>query len=192
MLERLIAAIDKFAQKPEIARLIELSDAYLYSLSFWHLIVFGAIFALTVMCLIAAASLARKRPLISLLMQLLSIFMISVGMIASYFAVNRVTKPISIRDLTINHFYYHDTATVRATIYNNGAESLYECKVRVKGYEPPSSMSDYLMKIYRPLSIGNARLNAPIEPSGAMPFEVDLRGIAYDQNISLSIAVSCR
>jgi hypothetical protein len=189
--EKLADALDKLSSNPEIARLIELCDETLYSLTSWHIAVFGAAFALTILCLVAAVALSRT-PTLSLILQTIALGVLVIGPMAGYFWVERRFKPTIIENVTIMPLYYQEKSLVFGEVANAGDRPLNECRVKAIAYEPPNGTLDYLYKLARPTAIGETKLNGAIDPNESRRFEIELRGAKYDQNLTLSISLRCR
>jgi hypothetical protein len=190
-MEKLAAALDKLAANPEIARLIALCDEALYSLTIWHIAVFGAVFALTILCLIAAAAFSRA-PVVSLVLQISSFGVLLIGPVAGYFWVERRFKPTAIENLTIMALYHQEKSVVFGEAINAGERPLNGCRVKALAYEPPSGTLDYLYKLARPIASGETTINETINPNESRRFEIELDGARNDQNLTLSIALRCR
>lgn len=174
-----------------MARVIALCDHFLYSLTPWHALAFGVVLVMVILLLVAAIYMAYN-PKTSLILQMSSLAMLTAGPLLGYWFVEVLYKPAAMENVTVQNLYYQDKALVRGEVYNEGANTLFGCMVKVKGYEPPTGLTDYLFKLIRPLSAGELRLNYPIPPQMRHPFEIELPGITYEQNISVSINLRCR
>ncbi|MDR2639663.1 MAG: DUF2393 domain-containing protein [Helicobacteraceae bacterium] len=190
-MEKLAAALDKLAANPEIARLIALCDEALYSLTIWHIAVFGAVFALTILFLIAAAAFSRA-PVVSLILQTVALGTLVIGPVVGYFWVERRFKPASIENLTIMPLYYQEKSIVFGDAFNAGEYPLSGCRVKAIAYEPPEGRLDYLRKLARPIAKGETAISDTINPRESRRFEIELDGARNDQNLTLSIALRCR
>ncbi|MDR0665612.1 MAG: DUF2393 family protein [Helicobacteraceae bacterium] len=191
MLEQLAETLDKLSSNPTIIRLIALSDELLYSLTPYHLAVFGAVFAALILCLIISASLSG-RPSLSLIFQMCALGILVVGPVAGYFWVERRYKPFAIENPTILNLYYQEKAIVFGEALNTGDKPLDECRVKIIAYEPPNGTLDYLRKLARPTATGEIKLKNAIYPDERRKFEIELDGVKYDQNLTLSINIRCR
>lgn len=160
-------------------------------MSLWHIVAFGLIFAIVIFLLIVSVSLSR-RAMLSLMIQMFALLLLSAGMIEAYFLVEKQFKPVAFDKLTITHYYYVNRATVRGFIHNTGKETLDGCVIRMKGYEPPKTTIDYLYKLYKPQSVGEVALTSSLPANTFAPLEIDLNGVGYEDNISVSISVKCR
>jgi hypothetical protein len=191
MLDKLSDALEKLSTYPEIASAIAFCDDFLYSLTPWHLAVFGAVFALFIFFLIASAALS-SRPILSLLLQIFAFGILIVGPVGGYFWTERFRKPFAIENLTIVPLYYpKDMAAVFGEAVNLGDYALEECRLKIIGYEPPSGALDRLYKIALAPARGETNITS-IAVGESRRFEVELRGAGYEQNLTLSIALRCR
>ncbi|MDR2034212.1 MAG: DUF2393 domain-containing protein [Helicobacteraceae bacterium] len=192
MLERFLTELEKLSANPSIARAIAFCDELLYSLNAWHLAVFGGVFALAIFFLIAAA-LSNARTALSLLFQMCAFAVLLIGPVAGYFFVERLFKPTAIENLTIAPLVYQENRSiVFGEAINIGEYPLKECRLKIKGYEPPTGKLDYLYKLARPQTIGETAATFTIAPNERRRFEVELNDAPYDQNLSLSITLRCR
>lgn len=174
-----------------MARVIAWGDDFLYSLTHWHAIAFGITFILVILFLAAAIFMAY-RPKTSLILQMTSLAMLTAGPLAAYWAVESLYKPAVMQEVTLQNLYYQDKAIVRGHVLNVGSQTLYGCVIKTKGYPPPTGIADYLFKLVRPLSQGEQTLSHPIAPQMRHPFEVELPGVTYEQNLTVSINLRCR
>lgn len=174
-----------------MARVIGLSDQFFYSLTHWHAIAFGVVFIFVILFLAGAIYMAY-RPKTSLILQMASLAMLTAGPLGAYWLVESLYKPALMENVTIQHLYYQDKALLRGEVLNIAGHTLYGCVLKAKGYEPPTGTIDYIIKLAKPLSQGDRVLDYPIPPQMRHPFEIELPGVAYDQNISVSINLRCR
>ncbi|MDR0747040.1 MAG: DUF2393 domain-containing protein [Helicobacteraceae bacterium] len=172
-------------------RLAEYADQILYSFSDWHIIVLGAVFAAAVLLLLLGA-LFSKYAIVSLLFQLSSLAMLTAGAIAGYYLTDYLFRRVETRNLSVWQLYYTDLALVRGDAVNVSREHLNGCVIGVKAYPPPNGKVDYMLKLARPSFYGEKRLESALAAGSSLPFEVELDGVKYDDQLTFSIRVKCR
>ncbi|GHV59618.1 hypothetical protein FACS1894103_3360 [Campylobacterota bacterium] len=136
--------------------------------------------------------LLSHRPLVAIVLQMCALAILTIGAAASYFLVEQIFNTVGIQNLKIVHLYYQNKALVQGEALNLSSRTLEACQVRVKGYEPPTNSLDYMSKLASPASTGVSTLPVPLAVNTYVPFEVELAGITYEQNITLSIITRCR
>ncbi|MDR3162433.1 MAG: DUF2393 domain-containing protein [Helicobacteraceae bacterium] len=174
-----------------MVRLAEYADQVLYSFSDWHIIVLGAVFAAAVSLLMLGAFFS-KHPVVSLLFQLFSLAMLTAGAIAGYYLADYLFRRVETHNMSIWQLYYTDLAIVRGEAVNVSKERLIGCIIGVKAYPPTSGGIDYLLKLANPSFYGEKKLESALEAESSLPFEVELNGVKYDDNLTFSIRTKCR
>ncbi len=174
-----------------VVELAEYSDGFIYSLTPFHAIGFGVALFLSLMLLLAAIYWAYRAKL-SLLLQMAALGMLIAGPILAYHLVEALYKPARFENITTQNLYYQDKMLVRGVVVNEASIALSECQIRIRAFEPATGPIDRTLKLLSPVATGKKQLQFALSAGAHYPFEVEVPGPTYEQNLSIAINLRCR
>lgn len=163
---------------------------FIASLHMYDYLLFSAAGALFILTLLLAIVL-RKKPVLSLVLVLLSFIVLIALPVTGYNYVHGQLYKTELTNLTIKRLEFSEAIVIKGTVTNLGRQSFRRCRISSHAYKGASGFLEELIYPLKPFQRVSILKEEELPINHDLDFKLVMEPFTYSDEYNISIKVDC-